>query len=160
MDHRNIRRRLRRLAKDAHASYPYLNYGGCCIFAGAVASELEKHGVRYEVISTGNTHMNLNELRPPSNTVDAWHDMGVSFGHVGVRMKLRGKWYTYDSEAGLMPGKRHFGNEYDGRPYTAAVGGITAADANELADEPQWNRRFWSRTNVLLVRETVRRHFA
>lgn len=158
MDHRNIRSRLRRLAKTARAQYPKLNYGGCCVFAAAVATELEKHGVKYEVISVGNEHTNLNELRPSRNTVDDWNSMGVGFGHVGVRLKLKGRWYTYDSDRPLVPGKYKFG--FDGYGYwQAAKGGITAAEATELANEPAWNRQFWKRSNVEGVREMVKEAF-
>lgn len=160
MDHRKLRRRLRKLAHAAEAQFPYLNYGGCCVFAAAVATELERHGVRHEVITTGSTFTDLRELRPESNTVDAWNSMGVGFGHVGVRMKLHGKWFTYDSARPLMPGKRWFGEmAYSYGPFHAAVGGLTAAEATELADENgAWNPEFCHRVNTPLVREMVERY--
>lgn len=161
MDHRKMRRMLRTLAHKAHAEFPRLNYGGCCVFAAAVATELEKHGIRHEVITCGYRELDLNEVRPERNTVEAWNDMGVGFGHVGIRLKLKGQWYTYDSERPLMPGKNKFGVlVYSERPYDAARGGLTAAEATELANENAWNTDFYNEENVNAVRRMVAEHFA
>jgi hypothetical protein len=160
MDHRNIRRRLRKLAHKAHSQFPMMNFGGCCVFAAAVASELERHGVKHEVITSGHSYMDLNELRPERNTVEAWNSMGVGFGHVGVRLKLKGQWFTYDSERPLVPGKREFGRTSWDEPWQAARGGLTAAEATELASESNsWNREFYNDRNVKAVRELVAEAF-
>lgn len=156
MDHRKLRRRLRNLAKQADARWPTLNRGGCCVFAAAVATELERLGVKHEVIVPGTKYTDLNELRPDNNTVSGWNDMGVGFSHVGVRLKLNGQWYTYDSEAPLVPGKYKFGIGYHGEPYTAAKGGLTATEATDLADERHsWNWEF-PRQAVPFIRQFVK----
>lgn len=164
METRELRKRLRKLSAAAQGRFPHLNYGGCCVFAAAVAKELEKHGIQYEVMVTGSKSRNIGEIRPPKNTVDAWNGVGVDFGHVGVRMRLRGRWYTYDSEAFLRH-KHRFGfryvDTYGGGTvrWESSAGGITAKEAKELADEPRWNRQFWSPENVRAVRSMVRKAF-
>jgi hypothetical protein len=155
MDHRNLRRRLRRLAHAANDRFPYMNHGGCCIFAAAVATALVRYGVRHEVITIGDAEVDLHELRPANNTVNDWNCMGVCFGHMGVRLKLKGQWFTYDSERPLLPGKRRFGKRYFGDTYPAAKGGLTAAEATELASQDEWNPEFWSERNVAGVRALV-----
>lgn len=161
METRKLRRQLRKLAHTANERFPRLNYGGCCVFAAAVATELERMGVPHEVISSGGEHLDLNEVRPPHNDVDAWQRQGVHFGHVGVRLKLHGRWYTYDSDKPLHRGKGKFGINYGSVMFNAAKGGITAAEATELADDfDAWNSSFDHRTNAEPVRVLVKEMLA
>ena len=158
MDIKELRKRLRLLGKQANERFPYLNEGGCCVYAAAVAEELERLNVEYEVIIPkpyDSVESSVEELRPLVQNVNnksAWNDAGVYFGHVAVRLKLNGKWHTYDSET-FRRAKYVFG-EY-GR-YKALDGGLTAKEAKALADESSgWNTRFY-RGDVRPVRQLVK----
>lgn len=159
MDTKELRKRLRKLGNEANERFPYLNYGGCCVFAAAVAGELERLGVEYEVIVPGDKNTDLAEVRNNVRNVaekEAWNKAGIYFSHVAVRLKIDGRWHTYDSDA-LRRSKYKFGGEAGYSAfYTAADGGMTAAEATALADEAKgWNTTF-KRRNVRSVRKLVR----
>jgi len=157
METKELRQRLRKLGKTANKQFPYLNNGGCCVYAAAVAGELERLGVQYEVIvpCPYNESVDLADIRKNVTNVNekkAWNEAGVYFSHVAVRLKLAGRWYTYDSD-GFTRSKYDFGK---GWTYVAVDGGMTAKEAKALADEAKgWNTCF-SRSNVPKVRKLVR----
>lgn len=163
MESKELRKKLRSLGKQVFTRYPKINYGGCCVFAAAVATELEKLGVQYEVMTCGSKKTNLNDCRPEKNEMSAWEGKGAYFGHVGVRMKLDGRWWTYDAEA-LRRHKHRLGKRdayWSGEDYWEAVsGGLTAQEATELADEGKWNQMFYNPKNVKAVRRIIQRAFA
>jgi hypothetical protein len=163
MDNKEIRKRLKTLATRTMQSYPDVNCGGCCVFAAAVATELERLNVPYEVITCGSPSTNLNDNRPKYNTMDQWEWAGANFTHVGIRLTLDGVTYTYDSEAFI---RRKFkfgvrGTGYFGLPerWQSAAGGLTAQEATQLADEGSWNRAFYNKENVEGVRKLVKEVF-
>lgn len=158
MEVKELRKRLRSLAEQTNAQFPYINNGGCCVFAAAVAGELERLGVEHEVIVPrpyDGSH-DLSEVRQnvrnPNEKI-AWNEAGIYFSHVAVRLKLNGKWHTYDTDKPLHRSKYVFGEHCR---YTAAEGGMTAKEAKALADEAEgWNKTF-ARSNVRPVRKLVR----
>lgn len=163
MKSRELKKRLRKLGAEANERFPYLNNGGCCVFAAAVAGELERIGVEHEVIVPApydEATLDLSEVRKNVTNVNekaSWNNAGVYFSHVAVRVKLGGRWHTYDSD-GIRRGKYDFGtSSWTGSSiYTASNGGMTAKEAKVLADEAKgWNSMF-HRSNVRPVRKLVR----
>lgn len=163
MESRELKKRLRWLGEEANNRFHFLNNGGCCVFAAAVAGELERLGVPCEVIVPtpyDETTLDLSEIRQHVTNVNektSWNNAGVYFTHVAVRFKAGGRWHTYDSD-GIRKGKFEFGTSTwaGGAAYVAANGGMTAKEAKALADERTgWNHMF-DRRNVAPVRKMVR----
>jgi hypothetical protein len=157
LDSKELRKRLRHLGKEANHRFPYLNNGGCCVFAAAVAGELKRLKVEHEVIvpKPYDGTDDLDEIRQRVDNVNnksSWNNAGIYFSHVAVRAKLGGRWHTYDSDS-LRRSKYEFG---DAPCYTAAKGGMTAKEAKALADERHgWNSMF-DRRDVAPVRKLVK----
>ena len=165
MESRQLRNRLRALGKEANRQFPYLNNGGCCVYAAAVAGELERLGYEYEVIVPApyNETLDLSDVRKNVTNVNeksSWNAAGVYFSHVAVRVKTGGRWYTYDSD-GFRRSKYEFGRGWSGDAmYTAPNGGMTAKEAKSLADESKgWNSCF-HRGDVPRVRKLVKEMLA
>lgn len=162
MEPTELKKRLKALGSEANEMYPSLNYGGCCVFAAAVAKELRDKGIVVEVITTGygdslepldKIRETLMNNRMSIKSIDNWQRHGVSFGHVAVRFRIGKRWYTYDSDI-MRRGKTHFGLPY----YKAHPGSYTVEEAIAFASkEDGWNPSF-SRHDVPGVRKLVKKH--
>jgi hypothetical protein len=87
----------------ANRSYPYLNNGGCCVYAVLIAKELKKLGMRPRIIVAGESSKskcNINEARKNIKDIadyNEWSRNGIKFNHVGVEFTYKRKKYHYDS---------------------------------------------------------------
>lgn len=171
---REILRRLRAIQPELQA-IPELNYGGCAVVAAAVAGALEKLGVPVEVVSTAYSDsavpanaravLMLAGHEPTRTGNYAWDDAGLYRSHLGVRFKLYGVLWTWDSTA-LLRTAHSFGayaEYYYGPQETIGSSlcdypfgkGLTVAEAQALADDTEgWNSRF-NRKRIPKVRGIV-----
>jgi hypothetical protein len=127
-----------------------INYGGCGVYAAAVARRLIELGVQAEVVvptpwnpergpkSVNDARNNLSNAEPGK---DDWEGVGLRFSHCAVRFKHNGRWYMHDSES-TKPGRSTFGGE-DGDSYEALPDGLTPDEMQRCADEDDaWNDSF------------------
>jgi hypothetical protein len=143
-----LQRKLRQLGRAVNElTDDTINYGGCCVYAAAVARRLREVGVqKVEVVlprpyheRVGSVNDARNNLDNANPTVKDWEHAGLSFRHVAVRFKHKGHWYTHDSDT-LFQGKRTFGDCHE---YTALPDGMTVEEAVACAAEPKgWNSTF------------------
>jgi hypothetical protein len=154
--------KLNSLAKVVMVRYPYINHGGCCVYAAMVAEELQKHGIEVKgiVSAYGAKEMNSNGITldhiRPGNTLEEWNRCGIRFNHVGIEfvIKTEGKRATkkhYDST-----GVKRATTELDHMPLYK--GRLTIDDLKALARKRKgWNETF-NRRYIPALRKLVKEH--
>lgn len=156
-------KQLRALGEEANAlTDGTLNFGGCAVYASAVAMRLKELGIEAECIvpdegfgadvcSVEEARNNLAAEGYSGNTASDWNDVGLYFHHVAVRFKYEGRWFTADSDY-VAPGRDVFGKDGE---YGALPDGLTPAEAWAIADDPSgWNSRF-DRGDIWAIRQMV-----
>ena len=94
---------LEKFAKKVIKKYPYINSGGCCVFAALIGKYLEKHvtAVRVRVrnawMREGSRNLDTIRNKITENTLRQWNRNGVDFTHVMVEFDYRGRTYLYDA---------------------------------------------------------------
>lgn len=153
-----VKEKLRELGRKANAAIPYLNFGGCGVFAHAVAQRLEKLGYPSEVVvySPGGEDM-LPDLKHAINNDRKALENGWPLYHLGVRTRIAGVWHTYDSDA-LRRSRTILGD----RPpvHVPDDCALTVEEAEVLVDQKHlwndcFNRRKYLQPLRKLVRETL-----
>jgi hypothetical protein len=158
--------KLNTLGKVVMARYPYINCGGCCVYAAMVAEELQKHGIdakgivaAYSAKELNTNGVTLNSIRPgiKSNTLAEWNNHGVRFNHVGVEFVIKkegkrtGTKKHYDST-----GVKRATTELDYMPIYK--GRLELADLKALARKRKgWNESF-NRRSIPALRKLVKEH--
>lgn len=143
-----------------------INYGGCCVYAAAVAKRLEAMGYTVECVTRvsqwddeasvdrARTNLRNNGLDPSNATARDWFDAGVSTYHVGVRFKHVGRWYTHDT-ASLRRGRDICG---DTMKFECTPDGLTPDEAHAMADDAKgWNVTF-DRGQIPAIRALVQEY--
>lgn len=140
-----------------------INFGGCAVYAAAVATRLQELGITAECVVPADfagvhcVEQARNNLYADGNNGDTareWAEAGLNFHHVGVRFKLDGQWFTHDTDS-LLADDRCFG---EGGEYAAMDDGLTPEEATRIADDPRgWNSTF-DRGYIPAVREMVREY--
>lgn len=137
----------------------YINHGGCCVYAAAVAKRLEALGIQVECVTRargGPVEVVRNNLRndgndPTSSTARDWYAAGLDTYHVGVRFKHSGRWYTHDTEA-TRGGRDVCGDRLE---FECTPDGLTPDEAHAMAEDPRgWNASF-DRDYIPHIRELV-----
>jgi hypothetical protein len=158
----NITDKLDMLGEEVMRRYPWLNHGGCCVYAAMVVQALHKHNIKASgiVASWGAEYLNrtgitIDKVREglKKNTHTEWNNNGVNFSHVGVefeyRAKIRTHRYHYDST-----GVKKAGKELDGMPIYA--GRLTLEELRTLAGTKKgWNDTF-DRKHIPELRKLVK----
>ena len=156
----SIVKKLNKLGKVVMASYPYINHGGCCVYAAMIVSALHKHKIKAEGIVASWSALGMNRAGQSIDTVREavkknkiceWQDNGISFSHVGVEFEVDGKKYHYDSK-GAKRAKR----EFDGMPIYK--GRLKLQEMRGLAGRKEgWNDTF-DRKDIPALRQLVKEH--
>lgn len=161
----DIVKKLNTLGKEVMSRYPYINHGGCCVYAAMVAEELHKHGIEAKgiVSAYGAKELNgngitLDNIRPgiKSNALEEWNKHGIRFNHVGVEfvIKKEGKRAIkkhYDST-----GVKSASTELDHMPIYK--GRLALVDLKALARKRKgWNESF-NRHVIPELRKLVKAH--
>lgn len=154
---RGLLPKLRRLGAEVNSrTHATINFGGCAVYAAAVAARLEAMGIPAEVVTPA-TGASASEARDNLRADGAtgrrnreWDAAGLSRSHFAVRFKNGRRWYTHDTDV-TLPGRAFFGE----RMYPSTTDGLTPAEAWALADDANgWNSSF-DRGQVPLVRGMV-----
>jgi hypothetical protein len=103
----NLLDKLNVLGQDVYDKFPYINHGGCCVYARAVAEALLQYRIKakgivsaYGAKTWDQKHMALGNTRRKvkTNTTFEWNEHGVCFAHVGLEFTYRGKVWHYDTD--------------------------------------------------------------
>ena len=114
----NITAKLDLLGKEVSRRYPWLNHGGCCVYAAMIVAALHKHKIKatgivasWSAESLNKSGVTIDKVREgiKKNTHTEWNNNGVNFSHVGVefeyKAKIRTHKYHYDSHGVKKAGK-------------------------------------------------------
>lgn len=154
-----VLRQLDKLANDA-SRIPYINWGGCGVFASMVAERLHALGIPvWGVVSEDCADKDLNEVRltaKPKNTVPSWNAAGVWFKHILVQFALDGKIWTYDT-SGVVAGSPEREATCGGKLY---AGNLTVQELKELAGNPRgWSPTF-NRVRIPDIEALINEHLS
>lgn len=144
---------LARLALSVDRTFPFLNSGGCCVFASIVADELIERGIPCEglVVDAYNDEPDIEAVRNnvQRNVPREWNEHGVDFTHVGLDIPGMGK---YDSRGFDNPNSML-------KLWPEAKGRLTVQELRELSSVGDgWNRTF-DRQQIPTLRRMVKRAF-
>jgi hypothetical protein len=140
---------------DISRNHHEINAGGCCMFAGLLASYLEKVGgakTRVRVVDWYTDEDAIKKARPKvkRNTPAEWNEHGVHFNHVAVEFIYKGNVYHIDAR-GITTEKR--------RRFTFLKDGLTVKEATELGSTQRgWNRCF-DRREIPAIKRRVAKYF-
>lgn len=150
-----LKRKLNALGGIITDLYPYINNGGCCVYASLVAQELVKRNIDCSGIVTdwydGGKEC-IDKIRPyiKVNTLEEWNDNGIALNHVGLEFSIGERKYHYDTEGVSVANKRTFrGNPlYNGR--------LSVNEMVQLASKRQgWNTHF-RRMDIPAIRKFIK----
>lgn len=160
-----LNQHLYKLGQRMNRFHPYINSGGCCVYASILGEELLKRGIDARIIvgASGANHLIqhigkascLNEVRDrigPTALQENWQENGVHFNHVGLEFKSPddGEWYHCDSD-NVAPQDWCLGT------WEIYKGWLSVEDGKILAAFPDgWNTAF-DRKTIPLVKQMIRR---
>lgn len=155
----NLITALNTLGERVNRWYPFINCGGCCVFAVLVAEELQRRGIETCIIVGADVDedeeiADLREVeKKAKNNKADWNNNGVFFNHVGIEFRFGDEFYHYDTD-GVHPEDVMLGI------YRIYGGGITVETAKALAEEADgWNTTF-DRKKIPSLRRHIRRYLA
>ena len=96
-------KRLNALGNYIYTLYPSINYGGCGIYAVAIAKELIKLHIKPKILVVSQetyTDMNVRDVAKTiehTDDVHEWNDKGIIFRHVIISFTFEGQEYHYDT---------------------------------------------------------------
>lgn len=134
-------------------NHPDINYGGCCVFAAALAPYLAKVGkvrIRVESDSYDGPPTSITKARKniSDNHVYEWNEEGVNFWHVAIEFVYKDKTYHVDAR-----GVHHH------RRFNFVDGALTLKEAAELASTGEgWNSDF-NRREIPTIKTRLERYF-
>lgn len=141
--------------------YPYINHGGCCVYAALVAEALLMHNIQSLGIVAAwdaeyfNKHNTIDNVRRyvKHNVLWRWQDHGVSFSHIGLEFEIGGKLLHYDTN-----GVKNASNTFD--EIEIYKGRLQIDDMRQLARKAAgWNDSF-NRRHIPAIRKIVHDHLA
>lgn len=93
---------LRAMGEEVRNASPYINHGGCCVYAAKVAEALQNIGIEVHVVTAApwegspkRSVQNNHEIYDPNK---AELELPINFYHVGIRFKLGNRWYVHDTD--------------------------------------------------------------
>lgn len=162
----NLYNTLSNIQKTATKEIYCLNFGGCGVFAVAIAKELQKRNIPCEIItvaysaksSPSNVKSNLLSTKESLKCCDAWDSNGLGRNHVGVRFKYNGITFTYDSDA-IRRSVRKFGQNGAWECNYPYGEGMSTEDMKKLVEKKHgWNSDF-DRRQITTVKKIVKEAF-
>jgi len=150
---------LNKLGRRIKRWYPYINNGGCCVYASIVGSELQRRGIDTRIIVgawNGNEKIDINEARSNlqrPERMEEWNENNVFFNHVGVEIKFKGAIYHHDAN-GVTKKKKSLDN------FRIYQGRLSVAEAKALAANPEgWNDSF-DRRSIPKLKQHISKYLA
>lgn len=140
-----IEREIRKMCVYINRQIPFINQGGCCVFAILLAKKLQKLGrvrIRCSDIKKRSLTTIRKELHNPLN-INEWDNAGVMFEHVFVEFRYKNRTYHIDSEGIYHVDGRKANTPLMDNRYAVHAGELTLDEAEQFSKEPHaWNRMF------------------
>jgi hypothetical protein len=133
---------LDKMGSGVNRKWPYINSGGCCVFASIVGKILQEKGIPVKGIVAA--YSAQYKFKPiwwmrrgvSNNSIPEWERRGLDFNHVGIEFRYGGKKWHYHSKGAQIAGK-----SFDRMPIFR--GRLTLDELIELAaNEEGWNSAF------------------
>jgi hypothetical protein len=160
-----LRDALNWLGDDVESKINCLNYGGCCVFAGMVATALENKGYpvqgRVAAYSASRGTANIHNARRhvKKNSVGEWNIQGIHFGHVGLEVYDGQDIYLYDSNGCRDPIELLDGmHSYEGRLTAKEMTELWLYNGPARGYDISWNPEF-NRTQIPKLYKIIQSHF-
>lgn len=148
---------LKRLGQRVKSAHPFINYGGCCVFAALAGRALLKRGIKCKVIVTASDayqHLDIVKAQlADTGDVEEWNRNDVWFNHVALEFERNGKIYHYDTDGVVAAADNYFkgGEIYPGR--------LSIKEATALASrQAGWNCAF-NRKQIPTLHRTITHFF-
>ena len=154
--------RLKKLGKTIQKDYPYINHGGCAIYAIAVAKELKKLRIHPKILvvspERGDVNTDIRDvasiIKTKSNICE-WNNQGVIFRHVIISFCFEGKQYHYDTDGLSKASEKYFDTGVKER-YTLYKGHLSMLYAKEIVKRQSgWNSTF-DRNDIPAINQIVK----
>lgn len=133
---------LDEVGKNVNRRWPYINYGGCCVFASIVGNILQSKGLKVKgIVAAYSAEYRIKPIwwmrrSVSNNSVPEWERRGLDFNHVGIEFHHSGQKWHYHSKGSQIASKI-----FDNMPIFR--GRLTVEEMIELAgDEEGWNNSF------------------
>lgn len=148
----SIIKKLKKVADEVIQNEPWVNYGGCCVYAAKVGRALKDLGYEVRVIHPG---VKAERDKPEIKCQDkAELELGVDFYHIGLAVKSGGRWYTHDAEI-TRKGLCVFSP--DALPVSRTY--LTVEQAEAFAKRRDfWNPKYKRRTGNKIISQAVAKH--
>lgn len=147
---------LNSLGNKAWRIFPYINEGGCCVYASLVVEQLEARGIKATGIACnyktyGMSLATARAVITDTSNTNEWAMNGICFNHVAVEFNVDGVLFHYDVEGVRKPSSKFGGMQiYGGR--------LKPKELDELAMSEDWNPAF-DRSKIPKMRKMVRKAF-
>lgn len=157
---------LNELGETANKKFPSLNWGGCCVYAGLVATALEEKGYpaqgRVAGWAAGKPNAaSITEARKrvQVNTPAEWNANGINFGHVGIEFYDGENAYLYDSNGCTSPEDLLDGmHSFEGRLTPLELTELWQNNGPLNGYQVSWNTSF-DRNNIPDLEKLVKESF-
>ena len=147
---------LKQIGSEVNEKVECINFGGCCVYASTVGEMLEKLGFEVRILSVG--WKNTNEKIPNDEKIlcpqEAEEKLGVNFHHVGIAVKVNGRWYSHDTNK-TFRGLKKFGAS----EYRASKTYLTVNQALHFASNASfWNTMYNRNLGNHLIQKIVQKY--
>lgn len=157
---------LNELGDKANKKFPSLNWGGCCVFAGLVATELEKRGYPVQGrVASGEAgkprSQSITDVRKKvtANTSNQWNQHGIYFGHIGIEFYDGVNVFMYDSNGCVSPEELLDGmHSFEGRLTVQELTELWQDNGPTRGYSISWNTTF-DRNNIPDLEKLIKSHF-
>lgn len=149
--------KLRKMGDEIQTAIPWINHGGCCVYAAAVCNALSELGyTAWGVVLDCDSEGDMNQIKQKHNPLSPrdWNDHGVKFMHVVTQFEENdGTIWTHDSTKTVSDERAFESMWSEVRP-----GYLTIPDLVELASHNKgWNSMF-DRGKIPLLLRLVTKH--
>lgn len=156
---------IEQLTETATDEFPYMNHGGCCVFASVLADRLQSIGLKPTIVSSlpwgvrrhSGSLPSIDDVRQEliqqgqSTLIRLnWDRKGMSFCHVGVQCMIGGKLLTIDSNRIRDDGM------LGADSYVLHPGSYTVREGASFCQTGEWNSTFRAVHNKTDVCKMIR----
>jgi len=148
---------LTALGDKIQRRYHYVNQGGCCIVAAAIANHLSDI-VPTRIVVLDRFDYDIKDIKQNNNnkklSINEYCRNRVFFNHVVVEFDYDGKQWTVDSTGVYITNQYYDVNRYGDPHY-----GFTVNEAYHLANQSDWNPIF-DRDQIPGIRQMIGKHLS
>jgi len=159
-----LAQKLEEMGREVMQAVPFLNQGGCCVYAALVGGALQRKGYRVTGRSLAGWDSGKNELdetRAEIGAIRRIHhirdveEYGLSLMHVVLQLDLGTEQIMFDAKL-QVPAGRHF-QWSENYSLVVQQGELSVAELSALAGARGWNRQF-NRRQIPKMARIIQHH--